>query len=153
MRGFERDTHTHTHTQSSSRLHESIDCMHSPTLQGIATRCNTLQHTATHTRVLRKYTRKTYNTATHCNTLRHTATHCNTLQHTATHCKRLHHAHRPRKCHPQTCNTGSEHTCAESLAAAIILQHTATRCNTHTHLESAIPRHARLGVSTYLLDH
>ena len=41
---------------------------------GGRSRCNPLQHTATHCNTLR-------HTATHCDTLRYTATHCNTLQH------------------------------------------------------------------------
>jgi len=64
------------------------------------TRCNTLQHTPTHSNTL-------FLSSTHCNTLQHTTywynymalletivicrgTHCNTLQHTATHCNTLH---------------------------------------------------------------
>jgi len=48
------------------------------------TRCNTLQHTATHQNAI---SMASYSfTSTHCNTVPHTATHCNTLQHTATHC-------------------------------------------------------------------
>jgi len=42
--------------------------------------------------------------ATHCNTLQHTATHCNTLQHTAIHCNTLLHTHRfslPKGCRLQ----------------------------------------------------
>jgi len=43
---------------------------------GIATHCNTLQHTAAHCITLQ-------HTAAHCSTLQHTAAHCRTLQHTA----------------------------------------------------------------------
>ena len=56
-----------------------------------ATRCNTLQHAATHCTTV-AYCGYTYIPACHgCsaistrNTLQHTATHCNTLQHTTTH--------------------------------------------------------------------
>jgi len=50
---------------------------HTATLQHAASHCNTLQHNASHSNTLQR-------TATHCITLQHTATHCNTLQHTAT---------------------------------------------------------------------
>jgi len=58
--------------------------------QHIATQCNALQHTATHSnRMMESVFLLTIEASklgcTHCNTLRHTATHCNTLQHTATH--------------------------------------------------------------------
>jgi len=43
-----------------------------------ATRCDTLQHTAT-----------LQHAASHCNTLQHNASHSNTLQRTATHCNTL----------------------------------------------------------------
>jgi len=46
--------------------------------------CNTLQHTATHSKTQQ-------DTARHCKTLQHTTTHCNSLQHFATHCNTLHH--------------------------------------------------------------
>jgi len=46
---------------------------------GWPSRCNTLQHTATHCNTLQR-------TATHCSILQHTAAHCNTLQHTARYC-------------------------------------------------------------------
>jgi len=78
---------------------------HCSTLQQAATRCNTLQHTATHQIIgealeIRKHhdhtathgntlqhitTRCNTHTATRCNNLQHTTTHCNTLQHAATH--------------------------------------------------------------------
>ena len=65
-----------------------------------ATRCNTLQHTATcdsfmcDTAPLRRaqsvvtsaQVRQMSLVTTHCNTLQHTATHCDTLRHTVTHC-------------------------------------------------------------------
>ena len=72
----------------------------------LATRCNTLQHTATHCNAgycttefhvrsnrLRdcrgRVSQPTH--ATYCNLLQHIATHCNTLQHSATHCNTLQH--------------------------------------------------------------
>jgi len=64
-------------------------------------RCNTLQHAATHFNTLQ-------HTASHFNTLQHTASHCITLQHTATRCNTLQRA-------ATHCNTP---------------QHTATHCNT-----------------------
>ena len=48
-----------------------------------ATRCNTLQHTATVNYA------QVHPCVSHCNTLQHTATHCRSLQHTAKHCKTL----------------------------------------------------------------
>jgi len=55
-----------------------------------ATRCNTLQHTATHCNT-RKYSN---DRAARCNTLQHTATHCNTRKYSndrATRCNTLQH--------------------------------------------------------------
>ena len=78
------------------------------TLQHDATRCNMLQHAATHifwSSVL------ALAGSLHCNTLQHTATHCNTLQYTATHYNTLQYT-------TTHCNT---------------LQHTATHGNTVTH--------------------
>ena len=82
----------------------------------IATHCNTLQHTATHSTGA-----CLQHTAAHCNTLQHTATHCNTLlcntrQHTATHCSTLQH-------------TAMQHAAAH----CNILQRTATHCSTLQH--------------------
>jgi len=85
------------------------------TLQHTATHCNTLQHTATHCNTLQ-------HTAQHFNTLQHTATHCNTLQHTATHCSTLQHT-------ATHCRT-TTHTAPHSNT----LQHTATHCNTLQHI-------------------
>ena len=73
-------------------------------LQHTATKCNALQHTATHFlhatqhSVAQAATCHVHFTcsilqqsATHCNKVQRTATHCNTLQHTATHCNTLQH--------------------------------------------------------------
>jgi len=61
----------------------------------VHTRCNTLQHTATHCHATDIYIWINCNTlqhtATHCNILQHTAAHCNTLQHAAAHCDTLQH--------------------------------------------------------------
>ena len=38
-----------------------------------------------------KYTKNVHTCISRCNTLQHTATHCNTLQHTATYCNTLQH--------------------------------------------------------------
>ena len=82
-----------------------------------ATRCNTLQHTATHTCSCSKLlsTKPWGDTATRCNTLQHASTHCNTLQHTPAHA-----ATSWRRSH-----TGDTATSCNTL------QHTATHCNTH----------------------
>ena len=69
-------------------------------LQRIASRCNTLQHTATHCNVYTNTVRTT-GTTTQSNfcrilkndTLQRIATQCNALQHTATHYIRLQHTH------------------------------------------------------------
>jgi len=58
-------------------------------VQHTASRCNTLQHTATHRFVLHAYI-KVQHTATHGSALQHIGTHGNTLQHAATHCFALH---------------------------------------------------------------
>jgi len=117
----------------------------------IATHCNTLQlhrntlqHTATHCNYI----------ATHCNYVQcryctntatvwsvDIATHCNTLQHTATHCKILQPcAKRYMATHYnslQLCRTWTPHTLQHTdrsmHAMLIILQHTATHCNTLQH--------------------
>ena len=74
-----------------------------------ATRCNMLQHAATHMEFLEKESQviRSHVTAIHCNIMQYTATCCNTLQHTAT----LQHA-------ATYCST---------------LQHTATCCGTLQH--------------------
>ena len=59
-----------------SMLQRVAACKHY--LRASHTRCNTLQHAATHHKDI-------------CDTLQHIATHCNTLQHTATHCNTLQH--------------------------------------------------------------
>jgi len=105
-----------------------------------ATRCNTLQHTAT-------WLINTYNmTETHCNTLQHTATWlnytcnmtdcntlqqhtascCNTLQHTATHCSTLQHT------------TAHHNTLPHTATHCRTLQHTVTHCNTLLHTATRI---------------
>jgi len=78
--------------------HTATHCCSLHKLQHIATRCNTLPHTAPHDHAefQRGISEKPLEFAaarhmTHCNTLQHTATHCNTLQHTATHCNTLQH--------------------------------------------------------------
>ena len=55
-------------------------------------RCNRLQHTATHRNALQRtvtHCNALQRTATHCSALQHNATHCTALQHTATHCNTL----------------------------------------------------------------
>jgi len=97
-----------------------------------ATRCNTLQHAATHCNAL--FTELTRDMP-HYSTLQHATTHCNTLQHTATHCITLHNGatHRTQNSHV-TCRTATH---------CNTLQHTATRCNAlFTKLTRDIPRYA-----------
>jgi len=71
--------------------------MHKVTCHQHCKRCNTLQHTATHsntlapapTAALAPPAQTLQHTATHSKTLQHTATHGNTRQHTATHLYQL----------------------------------------------------------------
>jgi len=97
-----------THTPKDTQW---LICEQSMTFYCFATlrdsRCNTLQHTATHCSTLQ-------HAATHCNTLQHTATPCNALPHTATHCNALQHT-------ATHCNA---------------LQHPTTHCNTLQHTNS-----------------
>jgi len=71
--------------------------IHSSTRQITATRCNTLQHTATHCSIRTHQQPKTRQcaqqyTATHCNTRQLTATYCHELQRATTRCNILQHA-------------------------------------------------------------
>jgi len=74
--GFSPGHSKYTATRCNTMQHSATLCnmpQHlQHTLQQSATLCNTLQHSATPT--------------TLCNTLQHTATRCNTLQHVATQC-------------------------------------------------------------------
>jgi len=103
------------------RLWMSHEWVMSHVYESCATRCNTLQHTVTHSDTLQ-------HTATHCNTLQHIATCCNTwcpanigclhmantLQHVATH----------------------YHTLQRTATHYNQLQHTSTCCNiSQTHLD------------------
>ena len=101
--------------------------MHKVTCHQHCKRCNTLQHTATHSNTLAPApTAALAPPLKHCNTLQHTLKHCNTLQHTATHGNTLQH----------TCT--SSHSCtsaprANTATTYNTLQHTATHCNTLQH--------------------
>jgi len=121
-------THTRTRTHILTRsFHTRAIMLHTHelgpstfTMEHTATRCNTLQHAATHPTHSGHYNAQTrtwpveLRTVTHCHILQHTATYCNTLytlhvqaiilhkheldssrftmQHTATHYNPLHHA-------------------------------------------------------------
>jgi len=119
-----RDLPLETPQPTATRQNKSVpfSSLLSKLKQNSGTRCNTLQHTATHFQQQHKGRvpntpdkLKYWETATHCNTAQHTATHYNTLQHTATHCNTL--VPKP----PTDCNTRR-------------LQHTATHCNTLQHI-------------------
>ena len=111
-------------------------------------RCNTLQHTATHVTHVNKWrlmSWEVYNTlvsslyfsllhtASHCNTLQHIATHCstrNTLQHIATHCS-TRHAHRRVMTRVMQRAKGTRILC-------FILA--ATQCNTYRRVTTRVRR-------------
>jgi len=131
-----------------------------------ATRCNTLQHTATHTCSCSKLlsTKPWGDTATRCNTLQHASTRCNTLQHTATHCNtrllmqqlvgdeaiQVTPQQAATRC--STLQHTATHTCSLRRAASCwrrsltgdtaircnTLQHAATICNTHLLMQQVV---------------
>ena len=98
-----------------------------------ATHYNTLQHTATH-----------------CNTLKHTATHCNTLQHTATHVTRSHVRNDSLTFNFMMESTDVSFMCKPCLVD-MILQRTATHCNTLQHTATDLALVSRSCVSHALL--
>ena len=101
--------HTGTHSNRAAARFADGHLLKCNTQQHTATHSHTLQHTATHSNTLK-------HTATHSNTQQHTATHSNTLQHAATHCNTLQH----NKVQP---------CCREVQRRALVeLQHTATHC-------------------------
>jgi len=121
----------------------------------IATRCNTLQHTAKYYETLRHAFRrpseiswfeyeiqKLQHTATHCNTLQHTATHCNTVwdflviiwdTKAATHCNTLWQTLRYLLWAPLHHTATHCDTLQHTATHCSTLQHTATHCNTLQH--------------------
>jgi len=105
---------------------------------GVATYCNTLQHTATCCNILQ-------HTAMHCNALHHTATHCNILQHTATHCNTL-------QCTAPHCNTLRD-CCSHNLTHIYVtwLSNCNTHCNTQCrYVGCYISRYLYVGISIHI---
>jgi len=110
------------------------------------TRCNTLQHTATHCNA-----KTLHHTMIHCNTVQDSASHCNTLQHAATYIqlclwllfKRfivvsglfLH-----ITTHYNTLHCTLQHKLRRTTAHCNKLKHTATRHNTLQHTATQGPR-------------
>ena len=105
------------------------------TLQHTATHWSTLEHTAAHCSALQNINDEVSDITSQqlcsdvCNTLQHNATHCNTIQHTTTHCNTLQHT----KTHCSTLNTRflipllNSQLCSD---LCNILQHIAAHCNT-----------------------
>jgi len=103
------------------------------TRQHTATRCNMLQHTATHTLTYANaLSHIPSNIYKHCNTLQHTATRCNTLQQTHLH------PQQPYPTYPTKLTNSLQHT-ATHCNTLQHTQHTATHCNKHTHSHSQEP--------------
>jgi len=120
-------THTHAAQKKAGTDKEHLPSRSKMTQSRTGSRCNTLQHTATHYNTVQPAS--LYNTnfilvhsGTHCTCciiLPHTAIRCNILQHTATYCITVQ--------HPSThCNTNTATHCNTNTAHA--LQHGNEQC-------------------------
>ena len=155
------DTLQHTVTQ-----HDALSRYYATDVGLLAAAAQGLQHAAIHCNTMQ-------HTATHCNTLQHTAIHCNTLQHTAA-------QHNALACCPATvcaCAYMNIYTlqlwrgwyvdvcsklawprhvnlysCTAYCIWSVVLQHTATHCNTLQHTATHYHiQHIAFGVSFHLI--